>query len=167
MIEPSSLLFSLAEHDQRIWFAYNTGSREIIYLNAAFESFFQVGRDAGVETIMGMVHPDDRAYLQQRFRQMQPGRLEKDIELQVMLPDGKEAAARLNLLASTADNGEHLVSGYLEDITAYKEHSDKLNEFSNKKNAVLNILSHDLSGPLGSIHNYAQILSKKNQISGG
>lgn len=56
-----------------------------------------------------------------------------------------------------------VLSGYLEDISGYKAQINKLNEFSNKKNAVLNILSHDLSGSLGSIQNLSQLLFRETK----
>lgn len=47
------------------------------------------------------------------------------------------------------------IIGYAQDITAQKEYNDVLKKFSDKKNAILNILSHDLAGPLANI----QVLS--------
>jgi two-component system sensor histidine kinase VicK len=54
-----------------------------------------------------------------------------------------------------------VIIGIIEDISSFKEHNDTLNKFSNKKNALLNILSHDLLGPLGIIKNFSALIKKK------
>jgi two-component system sensor histidine kinase VicK len=54
-----------------------------------------------------------------------------------------------------------VIIGIIEDISSFKEHNDALNKFSNKKNALLNILSHDLLGPLGIIKNFSALIKKK------
>jgi two-component system sensor histidine kinase VicK len=48
--------------------------------------------------------------------------------------------------------------GFAHDITAQKQYHDTLKKYSDKKNAILNILSHDLASPLGLINNMAGIL---------
>jgi two-component system sensor histidine kinase VicK len=162
MTDPSSLLLSLAAHDQRVCFAYNSSTRQFIYLNPAFEKFFQV-KAVGVTAndLMEMVHADDQAYLLEQLENLSPDLLQTNIEFRVIPADQKEYSVRLNILPQKLDNGEEVLTGYLEDISADKAQSDNLNKFNNKKNSILNILSHDLAGPLGSIRNMATLISRK------
>ena len=53
----------------------------------------------------------------------------------------------------------NVVCGRLADVTEQKLYEYKLLEFMNKKNAVLNIISHDLAGPLGSIQMLSTLLA--------
>jgi hypothetical protein len=53
-----------------------------------------------------------------------------------------------------------------DDITAQKGYNDYLKKYSDKKNSILNILSHDLAGPLGMIHNLSTLLEEDAKSSG-
>ena len=167
MIDPSSLL-RLAEHDERFCFAFDIDSKCFIYVNPAFEAFFSLKlAQITINSLLSMVHPEDLAYLKPSFFALQPGEFKSKIEFRVNLQEEKIHSLRLSLFY---DDHQHkqsqqaLLIGYIEDITDYKEHNDKLNEYSNKKNAVLNILSHDLAGPLGSIQNLSALLSRKTKL---
>ena len=46
----------------------------------------------------------------------------------------------------------------MNDITVQKQYNDTLKKYSDKKNSILNILSHDLAGPLGMIGSLADVL---------
>jgi len=165
MTNPTSLLFTLAEFDHRMCFAYDLNSKRFIYVNPAFESFFRVvAAQASIDTFFDLVHTDDQAYLKQSYANLKLGVFKSNIEFRMKLPDKKEYFLRLNLLRQIQEDNETILSGYVEDISAYKTHDDKLTEFANKKNAVLNIISHDLAGPLGSIQNLAALLSRKTKL---
>jgi two-component system sensor histidine kinase VicK len=51
-----------------------------------------------------------------------------------------------------------VITGFAFYITAQKHYQDYLKEFTAKKNSILDILSHDLAGPLGMITNLADAL---------
>ncbi len=161
MVNPALLLFKLTEQNHQMYFVFDPYLKKFTYVNPAFESFFKVTADqASIDTIFAMVHPDDQAYLTQTYAALQPDILKKDIEFRITVQD-KEHFIRLTCLFQDRDN---MITGLIENITDYKAHNDKLNEFSDKKNAVLNILSHDLAGPLGSIQNISAILFRKKTL---
>ena len=161
---PASLLFALADHDPRICFSFDLSSNRFVYANPAFNSFFQIPVTAVTpELLLEMVHPDDLNYLKESYEALQPGIFKGNIEFRMQLPDKKEYTMRLGLFLSNGQNHESILSGFLEDISAYKDHNDKLNKFTNKKNSILNILSHDLAGPLGSIQNLSKLLSRETK----
>lgn len=168
MVNPSSLLLTYTEHDSRLCFAFNRSSKQFIYVNAAFKNFFDIkSAHVSAGTLLKMVHPEDLDYLKDNFASLKPGTFKNNIEFRMQLLPDKQCYLRLNLfynLQPVEQKTEHILTGYLEDITADKEHIDKLNEFSNKKNSVLNILSHDLAGPLGSIQNLSALISRKTKL---
>jgi two-component system sensor histidine kinase VicK len=164
MTSPAILLLSLANHDQRVCFAFNITKNSFVYLNPAFDKFFQLSSlQATPKLLYSMVHPEDCNYVKSSYQSLEPGVFKENLEFRMILPDLKEYTVRLNIFLDVQENNDHIVTGYMEDITSIKAHDDKLKELSNKKNSVLNILSHDLAGPLGSIKNYAVLLSKKTR----
>jgi two-component system sensor histidine kinase VicK len=164
MTNPASLLLSLANHDHRICFAFNITKNSFVYLNPAFDSFFKLPHHVVTpEIFYSMVHPDDIDYLKIIYHGLEPDIYLDNIEFRMILPDRKEYSIRLSMFLGTYENTEHVITGYMEDITAFKKNEEKGRELSSKKNAILNILSHDVAGPLGSIKNFAFLLSRKTQ----
>jgi two-component system sensor histidine kinase VicK len=164
---PASLLLSFAEHDSRICFAVRISDLGVIYLNPAFENFFQMKQeDARLEPLLEMVHPDDINFLKSTFAQLQPGEFKNDVEFRMILDAEEEHTFKLIAYLQGDKNSEGILMGYLEDVTLLRAHERKLDDLSNKKNAILNILSHDLAGPLGAIQNYTYLLSKRMNDTG-
>lgn len=160
MSEPSQLLFELAAHDSRIYCAFNITKNEYVYANEAFLVFFDLKpEEITPRFLFGKVHPEDQNYLRSVFESMKPGNFRELVEFRFKIHE-KQYFLRLSMLLTDCDDGG-VVTGYIDDITSFKESLSTLEALSNKKNAVLNILSHDLAGPLGSIANYSFLLSKK------
>jgi len=162
MINPATLLLALAEHDHRICFAFNITKNSFVYLNPAFDVLFKLPHDVVTPKLLySMVHADDNGYLRTIYQALQPDVFVDNIEFRMILPDRKECIIRLCMFLGIFENQEHVLTGYMEDITAIKLNEEKGRELGSKKNAILNIISHDLAGPLGSIKNFAFLLSKK------
>jgi two-component system sensor histidine kinase VicK len=165
MNKPSSLLLTFAEKDHRICFAIELPSQQFIYLNPAFEEFFKVKReDANLSQLLSFIHQDDREYLRSIYRSMKPEDFVEKVEFRMILPDGKQYDLRLAAYLNGKPREDGTITGYIEDISAPKRHERKLDDLSNRKNAILNILSHDLAGPLGAIQNYTYLLSKQKSV---
>lgn len=161
MADPGKLLYDLAHHDSRIYCAFNVTKNLYVYSNPAFQAFFQLSpEEATPRLLYEMVHSEDRDYIRSAFQSMQPGEFKEDLEFRLMLRD-QLFYLRLSMALTEYEEEGKVVTGYLEDITSFKESTDMLESLSNKKNAVLNILSHDLAGPLGSISNYSYLLARK------
>lgn len=165
MFNTASLMFALAEHSPQIYFAYNLNNKNFIYVNPAFESFFQVtASNASIQKLFAIVHPDDKDHLKQNYRDLNPAIFKNDIEFRMILPDKNEYYMKLNLLLQGQETNENILTGYMEDLSELEMHSNKVKEFANKKNTILNIISHDLAGPLGSIQNIAALLARKTNL---
>lgn len=53
----------------------------------------------------------------------------------------------------------------LEDITAWKEKEEYTKKFAAKKNSVLEILAHDLAGPLNNLNLASSFVAQKAKAS--
>ena len=131
-------------------------------MNPAFDALFKLPHHIVTPKLLyAMVHPDDLGYLKTIYQSLQPNVFIDNIEFRMTLPDKKEYIIRLSMFLGIFENQERVLTGYMEDITAIKINEEKGRELGSKKNAILNIISHDLAGPLGSIKNFAFLLSKK------
>jgi len=162
MQKPSSLLLTFAEHDRRICFSIQLKDKQFLYLNPAFESFFKIKREnANLDDLFGFVHPEDKDFLVKSYRELEPGEFKDGIELRFLLEGENEYHFSLSAYLQRPSLAEGTLTGYLEDITAAKKHERRLDDLSNRKDAILNILSHDLAGPLGAVKNYTYLLSRR------
>jgi two-component system sensor histidine kinase VicK len=161
MSDPAKLLYELAQHDSRIYCAFDISKNKYVYSNAAFQAFFHLSpEEATPKLLFHMVHAEDRNYIQTVFASMNPGDFRENLEFRFLLRE-KMYHLRLSMVLTECETNGRTITGYIDDITGFKESLDTMEALSSKKNAVLNILSHDLAGPLGSISNYSYLLSKK------
>jgi two-component system sensor histidine kinase VicK len=154
----SSYMLRLAETDSRFYFVFDISSNKFLFLNGAFERFFQTTlQKVSIDVLLKFVTAEDRDYLLELYQSKL--KVFKDVDFRIKLPGKPVIWLRLNGVFSNVESSK-TITGYLEDISAIRAHDDTLNEYSNKKNAVLSILAHDLSGPIGSIEMLSGIIAK-------
>lgn len=153
-----SVLSAIADKGDYLIFGYETLNSSLVYVNPAFKKMFEEnGFYPSGRGLWNLVHPEDYGYVKEGYSELlQTGK--KCLEFRVIL-NKKEHWLCVN--AFLLDEASGLIAGYAEDISRHKEYTANLLKFSNKKNSMLNILSHDLAVPLGSIQNLSAILSQK------
>lgn len=157
---PAAMLHALAERTNLLVFAYDLGSGHFTYVNSAFTSFF--GLEEGElqsDTLLGTVHPEDQEYITSKFKALLAEKTVQDVECR-FVKGGNERWLRIDPFFS-GEEGTDLVMGYAEDITLFKQHSKNLNDHNHKKNSILTIMAHDLAGPIGTVHNIAELLTRE------
>ncbi len=155
----------MLEHDARVCFAFDLSNRTLLYVNNAFKSFFNSDHSYfSFYHLLTYIDKDDRKRLMIRLLQMKAGDFLKDIELRVNLSERNRYWIKLNLHLN-AKTTEPILTGYFEDISAYKEEYRKLKNYATSRNAISNILAHDLAGPLGNIQMFSKFI--KQGLSSG
>ena len=146
---------ALIERTSQIFFSYDVSSGEFTYLSPSFELVFKKTRGSvsDLSSLLAMVHPDDLHDLEEKYRQVLDGALLKDIEFRIMLPGNVESWLCLTPFFLEEKPDQRQIVGLANDISAAKQYSNYLKRYSDKKNSVLNILSHDLAGPMAMIEN--------------
>jgi two-component system sensor histidine kinase VicK len=157
---PSTPLLYLAERSNELFFIYDLIQKQFTYMNPTCISFFGL-KDHNIKAkeLLKSVHPEDQEYVLSQFKICIDGQMVVDAECRIRR--GKyERWLSITPFVST-ENGEHLLIGQAEDITANKENSEILNKHNNKKNSILNILAHDLAGPIGTVQNLSVLLARE------
>lgn len=151
---------ALIERTSQIVFSYNIPSGEFNYLNPAFEQVFQKTRESAsdLSSLLAMVHPEDLHNLEEKYLQVLEGEILKNVEFRILLADHSERWLCLTPFLLEEEPGQVQIVGFADDITPNKQYSNYLKRFSDKKNAVLNILSHDLAGPMAMIESLSSHL---------
>jgi two-component system sensor histidine kinase VicK len=163
LFEASPFFYQLTEFNDQVVFNYSLTDQQFTYLNPAFENVFAQIRSSlkGTESLLAMLHPEDAPYVGQVYERLLAGEIIGTVELRIVLADQSQHWLRVKpfLLEGPATNQS--IAGYVEDITDYKEYRDVETRFSNKKNAILQILSHDLAAPLGSIQALSHLVATR------
>jgi len=142
-------------------FCYDISAHTFMFLNTAFMEFFGLpGETIHPASLLEIVHPDDRQLVKKSVDDcLQKGSAE-GVECRIMHNE-YERFVRLHAYLHKENDGSTAIVGHAEDITIYVEQTNILNKHNTQKNAILNILSHDLAGPIGLVGNLAQLLRKE------
>lgn len=151
MLDYLDLFRPLLEHSNELCFAYNLVSRRVVYVSAAYEQVIGDPRahlDDDLPYLLTRIHPDDWQYLRQRLAQAAPDEVVQEVELRLARADGRTQWLLLTVCQRQLPSGEPHLVGKARDITQAKESSINAQKFNAKKDATLEILSHDLAAPL-------------------
>ncbi len=160
---PLYYLEILAKSTRQIIFAYDIAANHFIFLNPAFEKIWGRTRKsimANPVSLLKNIHPEDKTYVQKIHQDLLQGELIPDFEFRITLRNGSE---RWLCLKPLLLEDEQVFIGSADDITGSKEYNNTLKKFSDKKNSILNILSHDLAGPLAMIQSLTKVLNEDLQ----
>ncbi|RPD44147.1 PAS domain-containing protein [Hymenobacter sediminis] len=145
------LFFQGLIHEARqVFFVYDLVLGQVTYVNPAYAAVLggtpdQVNEE--LPALLARLHPEDAPYLQQRWQQWRQGQAVEEVAFRLCTPQGREQWLCLTPHVQLSPAGGGQVGGWLTDITVTKHQEINARKFNTKKNATLEILSHDLAGP--------------------
>ena len=152
-------LEALTERSTQVVFAFEIATNRFIFLNPAFEKLWQISPERVIgnpASLLETIHLQDQQHVQEVYQEFLDGVTSRQLEFRIIPAENQPE--KWVCVTPFLLEAEQVIVGYAEDITAQKQYNDVLKKFSDKKNSVLNILSHDLAGPLGMIGNLASML---------
>jgi two-component system sensor histidine kinase VicK len=159
-MDSSAMLLALAGRSSLLFFCFDLVNVRFTYVNDAFVSFFGLNdNQLQPDTVLSMVHSEDQQHIASTLKALLEGNLFQNVECRIVR-GGNERWLRITPFL-LVDDGAAIVMGYAEDFTVYRQHDDNLNNHNEKKNAILNILSHDLAGPIGTIYSLSDMLRQE------
>ena len=152
----------LLEHGTDLYFVYDLASRRVVYASAAYEHI--IGDPSAhihddLPFLLARIDPDDWQYLCQRVAQAAPDELVQRVALRLRRADGGTQWLSTTVFRrAPVPEGQYLV-GTAQDITSDKESSINAQKFNTKKDATLEILSHDMAAPLALLQQLTEQLT--------
>ena len=159
----SELYKELLKRTNKIYFVYHPSRNKIIYINFAIETLLEEKEEAIVSDpslLLKAVYEEDIAYVKNVLNTLPAEKDVRSIEFRIVTPDKTIKWLRADAYYFSADIGEVIIT-IAADISSEKEYMANLNKFNEKKNSILEILSHDLAGPLGNIELYCSLLENE------
>lgn len=129
---------------------YDLEARRFIYVNRNFLNIFEMEgppeplfQDSNI--ILKFILSEDFEYLRSRFYELIKTGCLNTTEFRLKFPDGliKHLSSDVLIL----DN-KNLVTAFVKDISKQKRHEDYLIKYTAQKDTMLDMLTHNLSGPL-------------------
>jgi two-component system sensor histidine kinase VicK len=147
----SPLFRSFLERSSTVYFSYRVADGQVVYVSPSYEQVFgdpaaHVNED--LPHWISRIYPDDLVLLRQHMAQVLAGELVQQVDVRVSQADGSTQWLQLAACRECLAEDDVYLSGTVEDITRIKEIRINSEKFNTKKNATLEILSHDLAGPL-------------------
>jgi two-component system sensor histidine kinase VicK len=151
MTDYYALFRPLLARGRAVYFIYHLAEQRVVYISETFEQLTGDPADHVNEDLpfwLKRIHPDDRRHVEQCLEKAAPEEVLEGLELRLTRTDGGTQWLGLTLSRTLDADGLAYLTGSVLDITKQKEVQLNLQKFGTKKNAVLEILSHDLAGPL-------------------
>ena len=150
----------------KVLFIYDINAAAITFLNVAFSYLWNRSRESVISDpalLLETIHPEDKDFIAQEYQELVKGAIKFDIECRILQPDNTVSWILINPQLVTDEQGTTYIAGLVDDITAQKDNVNNLHKFASKKNSILEILSHDLAGPLANIQSLAELLTENTK----
>ncbi|SFQ80301.1 PAS domain-containing sensor histidine kinase [Hymenobacter arizonensis] len=166
MSDFAALLMEQAEASPHVQFIYDAATARVVFVNPAYEHVLggtpgQVNEE--LPALLARLHPDDRPYLAKCWRLWTRGQLSDEVEVRLLVANEPDQWFCLTPFCQQKGTAPALLAGMLRDITVSKHYQQNTDTFLARKNAMLEILSHDLSGGFALVQQIAEYLREEVQ----
>jgi two-component system sensor histidine kinase VicK len=155
---------SQAEASAHVQFVYDLTAGRVAFVNAAYARVLRCppGQvNADLPTLLARLHPDDRAYLAHYWARWTGDEVIDEVEIRLLHPGRPSQWFCLTPSYQQMADGRALLGGTLRDISVLKRYQENADLFNSRKNATLEILSHDLSGAFILVQQIAEFLREE------
>jgi two-component system sensor histidine kinase VicK len=158
------LLTILTDLSEEVYFIYDTNESSFKYVNKAFETIS--GKECKdllnkPKTLFKMIHKEDLAYVKKTFNDLLKEKENSLLNFRIHRPDTMERWIRLKIYPIIKDEEILYITGVGEDDTPRKASIFNMQKINGWKDANLEILSHDLRGPIGAVQMLTKVINKK------
>lgn len=144
---------------------FNIRTRKIDYVNRALVNLFDISHEAfthQAEFFMSHIVEQDFEHLTTQYQVLLQTGVVEDVEFATKSHDG----SLRNVLANCykVHDDKYLI-GFFKDITTLREHENYIIDYGAKKNTLLDMVTHNLSGPLAISRNLLESLETSLQVN--
>jgi two-component system sensor histidine kinase VicK len=160
----AEILKKMVEQSDVICFIYDITERRFQYINQAFEVITkQTGSELieRPERLLKFIYKEDIDYVKQAINELPEKKTNSLLNFRIIRLDKTERWIRLKIYPIIKDGKISHLTGMGEDDTARKASIFNMQKVNGWKDANLEILSHDLRGPLGAVQMLTTVIDKK------
>ena len=164
MSDFAALFARQAEASTHVQFVYNLAAGRVVFINEAYRRVLRgVPQQVNAElpTLLARLHPDDRPRLAEHWAQWCQGELRDEFEFRLRHSEAPDQWFCLTPYYEQDAEGTGWLVGSLRDISVTKRYQANADLFNSRKNATLEILSHDLSSSFIMVQQIAAFLREE------
>ncbi|MDQ2771284.1 MAG: ATP-binding protein [Bacteroidota bacterium] len=147
-----------------VQFVYDLAAGQAVFVNEAYRHVLHGNPDAvnaELPALLARLHPDDRPRLAEYWAQWGQGAAHDEVEFRLRHPNAPDQWFCLTPFQEREANGAVWLVGSLRDVSISKRYQANADLFNSRKNATLEILSHDLSGAFIMVQQIAEFLREE------
>ena len=166
MPDYTALFTRQAVASPHVQFVYDLTAGQVVFVNEAYRQVLHGNPDeanAELPALLSRLHPDDRPRLADYWTQWGQGAVHDEVEFRLGHPDAPDQWFCLTPFYDRGAGGAVWLVGSLRDISVAKRYQANADLFNSRKNATLEILSHDLSGAFIMVQQIAEFLREEVQ----
>jgi two-component system sensor histidine kinase VicK len=160
----AEILKKMADQSDVICFIYDLNEGRFQYVNAAFSAITKRTSSELIEkpkSLLKYIYKEDVDYVKQAINELPQMKTNSLLNFRIVRPDKTERWIRLKIYPIIKDGKMSHLTGMGEDDTARKASIFNMQKVNGWKDANLEILSHDLRGPLGAVQMLTSVIDKK------
>ncbi|MBC7743545.1 MAG: PAS domain-containing sensor histidine kinase [Flavobacterium sp.] len=156
-----TLMFGQSEE---VYFIFDMVKRRFLFINHAFEEITrrecnELLKDP--KSFFNLIHSEDKDHVQAVFKNLLRKKTHSLVDFRILRPDGSERWVRLKVCPIIKEEKITFITGVMEDDSARKAAIYNMQIINGWKDSLLEILAHDLRGPIGIVKMLALEISKK------
>lgn len=160
-----TFLQQLANQSKDLTFVFDLDASYFTFLSDSAVDFFDISPEEiykSPEVLIALLQEEDRQHVLDQVGRLRKGTRHLDLEFRLQMPDSaiKWLHAKVYTLHNQENSKLHM-AGILEDISSRKEHEISLYTIKEQKDTVLQILGHDLRGPLHTISGATELIHRE------
>lgn len=158
------ILIKMNDSSDEVCFIFDTNESRFEYVNEAFKVITKIETSELYKSpkhLFKIIHKEDLSYIKQAVKFLIKKRTKSLLDFRICRPDKTERWIRLKVYPIIEKNKIAYLTGTAEDDTARKSSIFNMQKVNGWKDSNLEILSHDLRGPIGTVQMISSIISKK------
>lgn len=162
--EISTILKRMTDQSEEVIFIFDISKLTFLYINDAIEPITLIRKDMFIKQpsfVLSIIHPDDLQYVQENLGYLLKREGNSLLNFRIIRPDNTERWVRVKVSPVFNEGKLQYLSGSAEDDTMRKTSIFNMQKVNGWKNSTLEILSHDLRSPIGTVQMLASAISKK------
>ena len=147
-----------------VYFVFDLEAGKFVYLNAAFEAVWQKKVEEVIENpalLAATIYPEDRVFVEDSYRMLVKDREKMDLDFRIEWPYTTDRWVWLTLFPLGQGEKADWVAGVAKDDSPRKKNLFNMQKINARKDSMLEILAHDLRGPIGIVQSLAAVIEKK------
>jgi two-component system, OmpR family, sensor histidine kinase VicK len=127
---------------------FDTSANQFVYANKNFLKIFSFEYDKLIEQsdiVLSFIYAEDLNYLKSRYKELLQKGFINTTEFRLLFKNG--TLKHISCDAFLIENDRYMVA-FIKDITRIKQHEDYIVKYAAQKDTLLDMLTHNLGGPL-------------------